>query len=289
MSLLSPRDVNFIKLKSLKKVDLFDFCDKFSVQSSADITQTISSILKEFDNKKIATDQINTYIKNLYKEIREDEIDLIGATHGAIIRELNKVDSHIWGMVQGAVDSHIQANYVRKYFLYDDVIKAIENKLYSTIKSYTLCTWFNHWSTVFLEDLICENGNIVPIIKKVKGVDVIWNEQPVDIKITNLPKEWFKDKKTIEDAIKNPILVAKYLYEYQGEGRFGDENRLFILIYDKTNPSESWKIKRDYNLIKEKVGEFFGQKTELDPVNFSYGKKQKKQYQAHSKVLFIVK
>lgn len=289
MAILSSRDVNFIKLKSLKKADLFKFCNEFSIKPSKDITQTIVNILSLFDDKKITTNQINGYIKALYRNIRKDEIDSTGATHRVIVRELNKVDSHIWGMVQGAVDPHIQANYVRKYFLYNDVVRAIENKLYDTIKFYTLCTWFNHWSTVFLEDLICENKNIVPIIKKVKGVDVIWNEQPVDIKVTNLPKEWFKDNKTIDDAIKNPILVAKYLYEYQGEARFGDENRLFILIYDKNNPSESWKIKRDYDLIKRKVDKFFGQRIKLDPVNFSYGKKQKKQYQAHSKVLFIVK
>lgn len=289
MAILSSRDINFIKLKSLKKADLFKLCDKFSIDSSKDISQTITNILKSFNNKKIITSQINEYIKNLYEELRKNEIDLTGATHKVIVRELNKVNSHIWGMVQGAVDSHIQANYVRKYFLYNDIIKAVESSLYNTIKSYTLCTWFNHWSTVFLEDLICENENVVPIIKKVKGVDAIWNEQPVDIKVTNLPKEWFKDKKTIDDAINDPILAAKYLYEYQGEDRFGDENRLFILIYDKKNPSESWKIKRDYNLIKEKVDKFFSRKVVLDPVNFSYGKKNKTQHQAHTKVLFIVK
>ena len=42
---------------------------------------------------------------------------------------------------------------------------------------------------------------------------MIWNEQPVDIKVTNLPKEWFKDNKTIDDAIKDPVLAAKYLYD----------------------------------------------------------------------------
>jgi len=36
-------------------------------------------------------------------------------------------------------------------------------------------------------------------------VDIIWNDQPVDIKVTNLPKEWFDDGKSIDDAIKNPI------------------------------------------------------------------------------------
>jgi hypothetical protein len=76
------------------------------------------------------------------------------------------------------------------------------------------------------------------------------------------------------------------MYELQGAQRFGDDNRLFVIIYDKNNPSESWKIKRDYNLIKSKINDFFNQKTELDSINFKYGNKQ---YLAHSKVMFILK
>ena len=76
MAILSSRDVNFIKLKSFKKADLFKFCDKFSVEPSKDIAQTITSILSLFDSGKITTNQINRYIKNLYKKIRKDEIDL---------------------------------------------------------------------------------------------------------------------------------------------------------------------------------------------------------------------
>lgn len=285
MSILSIREVNFVKLKSLKKEYLKNFCQSFSIQSSENITEMIKNILIAFDNNLISTQQINTYIKDLYSQIRNEEISETGASHELIVEELNRVDSHIWGMVQGAVDSHIQANYVRKYFRFDDLINAIRRSLYTAIESYTLCTWYNHWSTVFLEDLISLNNNIVPIIKKVKGVDVIWNEQPVDIKVTNLPKEWFDDEKTIDDAINNPVSVCEYMYRLQGAQRFGAENRLFIIIYNRENPSESWKIKRDYSLIKRSVNDFFGQNLVLDPVNFSFNSTQ---HLAHAKVMFIV-
>ena len=102
----------------------------------------------------------------------------------------------------------------------------------------------------------------------------------------NLPKEWFKDGHNIDHAIKNPELVCKYMYELQGAQRFGDDNRLFVIIYDKNKPEESWKIKRDYDLIKSKINNFFDQKIELDAINFKYGNKQ---YLAHSKVMFILK
>lgn len=286
MAIVNIRDSNFIKLKSIKKEHLKVFCELHNIKFSINMAETISSVLKDFDDRKTSTEDINSFIRKLYIKTRDSEIEKTGATHEEIVKELNKVDEHIWGMVQGDVDSHIQSNYVRKFYKYDEVVNAIRASLYKSIESYTLSSWFNHWSTVFLEDLINENKNVIPVIKKVKGVDIIWNEQPVDIKVTNLPREWFKDGHNIDHAIKHPELVCKYMYELQGAQRFGDDNRLFIIIYDKNNPAESWKIKRDYNLIKSKINNFFNQKIELDAINFKYGNKQ---YLAHSKVMFILK
>lgn len=286
MAIVNIRDSNFIKLKSLKKEYLKSFCQNYNLDFSSNITEAISIILEHFDNGKISTEDIDSFIRKLYVSVRDSEMEVTGATHQEIIKELNKVDEHIWGMVQGDVDSHIQSNYVRKFYKYDDVVNAIRTNLYKSIESYALSSWFNHWSTVFLEDLINENKNVIPIIKKVKGVDIIWNGQPVDIKITNLPKEWFKSGYDIDYATNNPKMVCKYMYELQGAQRFGDDNRLFVIIYDKNKPEESWKIKRDYNLIKSKINNFFDQKIELDAINFKYSNKQ---YLAHAKVMFILK
>ena len=68
MSILSSRDVNFIKLKSLKKDHLVDFCKFYSIQipRSKSIQEMIKIILITFDNKELSTIQINKYIKNLY-------------------------------------------------------------------------------------------------------------------------------------------------------------------------------------------------------------------------------
>lgn len=288
MTILSIRDANFIKLKSLKKEHLVKFCMNFSIPVSKNILEIIKNILSFSDNNRISTIQINEYIKNLYLDIRTKEIEKTGASHQSIVKELEKADAHIWGMVQGKADAYIQSNYVRKYFKFNDIVNAVRGSLFNAMEAYTLCTWYNHWSTVFLEDLVCQNKKVVPIIKKVKGVDVIWNEQPVDIKATNLPKEWFRDGYTIDDAIKDPIRACEYLYTYQGAERFGAENRFFIIVYDRTNPNDSWKIKREYTLIKKSINNFLSQDISLDPINFSFGKK-KTPHMAHAKMMFIVK
>lgn len=288
MSILSIKDVNFIKLKSLKKEYLNDLCKKFSVSTSTNIQEMIKNILTATDDGRLTTDKINDYIKNIYTDIRRKEIEKTGADHQSIINELNKVDSHIWGMVQGKADAYIQSNYVRKYFKFNDLINAVRGSLFGAMEAYTLCTWYNHWSTVFLEDLICQNNKVIPIIKKIKGVDIIWNEQAVDIKVTNLPKEWFRDGHSINDAINNPIQACEYLYTYQGAERFGAENRFFIIVHDKRNPENSWKIKREYLLIKKTIDSFFSQDLQLDPVSFSFGEK-KTPHLSHAKMMFIIK
>lgn len=106
------------------------------------------------------------------------------------------------------------------------------------------------------------------------------------MKNTNLPSEWFKDGYTIEDAIKNPVEAEKYLYQLQGAQRFGANNRLFLIIADTKKPAESWKFKRDFDLLERAISKFFSQVTSFDTVNFIY---QKNPYVAHSKILFIVK
>jgi hypothetical protein len=286
MAIYNIREVNFIKLKSLKKEFLKDFCEKYWIKFDNNITKTIENILTDFDSTKISTDNINNYIKFLYEKLRKEDIKVTWASHESIIKELNKVDEKNWWMVQWAVDAHIQTYYVRKYYKFEDLINAVRSELFSKMESYTISTWYNHWSTVFLEDLINNNINVIPIIKKVKWIDVIWNEQPIDIKVTNLPKEWFKSWYNIQYAIDNPKLVAKFLYELQWAQRFWDENRLFIIIYDENNPENSWKIKRNYNLIKSKINQFFDSKDSLEPINFKYWKQQ---YLAHSKIMFIIK
>ena len=78
------------------------------------------------------------------------------------------------------------------------------------------------------------------------------------------------------------------MYTYQGAERFGAENRFFVIVYDRSNPKDSWKIKREYSLIKKSVESFFSQDSELDPINFSFGEK-KTPHMAHAKMMFIVK
>lgn len=144
-------------------------------------------------------------------------------------------------------------------------------------------TWFNHWTTVLIEDHISTHEAVVPTISNAKGIDIFFGGQPFDLKATNLPAVF-----DANEAVKNPRDIAIWMYENQGAQRFGAENRLFVILFDSKNREESWKLKRDFELVYKKIDDFFDRETisKNDEITFTYGRKL---YTTVSKVLLITK
>ncbi|MCK4324897.1 MAG: hypothetical protein KAW89_10225 [Armatimonadetes bacterium] len=68
--------------------------------------------------------------------------------------------------------------------------------------------------------------------------------------------------------------------------RFGANNRMFVVVHDPANPEESWKLKRDIELVERVVNQALSEEsvTEDDEIVFSYGQQT---YSAQGKVIFI--
>lgn len=95
-------------------------------------------------------------------------------------------------------------------------------------------------------------------------------------------------QQVIKDAQSNPTELMKWLYENQGEMRFGAENRIYLILADTTDLSQSWKMKRAFSIIEPKVKQYLDQfsSSSLKTINFEF---KKKVYTTLSDVLFIVK
>ncbi|MDR2651401.1 MAG: hypothetical protein LBC68_03675 [Prevotellaceae bacterium] len=57
----------------------------------------------------------------------------------------------------------------------------------------------------------------------------------------------------LHETQANPKILVKWLYENQGEMRFGSENRLFLVLVDTDDFNNSWKLKRNIDLLKPTV------------------------------------
>ncbi len=56
------------------------------------------------------------------------------------------------------------------------------------------------------------------------------------------------------DRVKaDSLLLARNLYENQSDFRFGAENRIFLILIDRTDFDQSWKLKRNVDLLKPAI------------------------------------
>jgi len=96
----------------------------------------------------------------------------------------------------------------------------------------------------------------------------------------------------LNEAKANPEILATWLYENQGEMRFGSENRLFLVLVDTEDFNSSWKLKRNLDLLKPAIlnylDNFKTKKTEDLKIIFGYkGKPQT--FTALTDIIFVVK
>jgi len=99
--------------------------------------------------------------------------------------------------------------------------------------------------------------------------------------------EWAETAEYIMNHGKDLI---KWLYENQGDMRFGSENRIFLVLVDRDNPSEAWKLKRNIDLIKPVIWnwieKFDRASVESLLISFDYNTKN---YQTYADIIFACK
>ena len=94
------------------------------------------------------------------------------------------------------------------------------------------------------------------------------------------------------DTQLNQKILAKWLYENQGEMRFGSENRLYLVLVDTDDFSNSWKLKRNIDLLKPTIVSYldnFKYKT-MEDMQLSFQFKGKPQnFKVLTDVIFVIK
>ena len=137
-----------------------------------------------------------------------------------------------WPCSQGDFDGFVQRINSESYsgLVKDEKVKVAAVK-YRRIKE------INTVRNDFIETLIFEkNENILPTLNHRRGVDFFIDGVSFDQKVAKSPTNQFKTRfkdNWKEEAIKNPGLVAEYLYKYQNEGRFGADPRLLVVYLDE--------------------------------------------------------
>lgn len=336
--------IRFLKLRSLSRKEHMEYLiDKIGL----DIGDTKSKgWLELIYESKIQADAIDKIIVEIYERVRKTRRD----SEGQLVNELYKIQSFEWGgLHQNSLEKTIVDNYVKKITSYDSLSYAIENDLHNSMRAYVLASWYNHWSSIIIEDVFKDHEKVIPAVGLIKKIDFFINNKPFDLKVTYLPEGYIKDYRKaqglrpeltlmkgmarrlniefdistavsvlipdlwrklddhpnsiaeeliselqecreilLNDSIADPKLLVRWLYENQGVRRFDASNRLFLVLVDKSNLFESWKLKRAKPLISREVHKY------LDKINHDIGFQlnflwEGETYTAESDAIFVVK
>ncbi len=240
----SKTGLRFLKLRSISRSDIMV---KFCSELKLDITNIPKKKLLEFlFNSKIEDKQIENLIKKFYSEERKERL----SNENKLINELYNLKEFDWGgLHQNSLEKTIVDNYIKKIQNFKDLSKNIDDKLYPSMKSYVLCSWYNHWTSIIIEDLFKDNDKVLPAIGLIKKIDFFIDNTPFDLKVTYLPEGYVKYQRK-KLSLRPELTLMK---------KFSRDNKIPINteLNDARLIEDLWKKIKDFpnkeakNLINE--------------------------------------
>lgn len=268
--------VRYLKIRTLIDVETLkasEFLrDTFNIKKSEIKKATLGKLRRDiFPDQEISNDKLDELLKRAYKDLKVFR----GINFESLKYSLSKISSegdeywNAWNSVyRDDIRQHIQHHFVRTINIqsYEELLKKISKELDPVVKGYTIISWFNQWSSAIIEQFILPHPNVIPTARRIDKVDFFFLDIPVDLKITFVPAEYislsikngviYNPEQIVEEIKNNPQRLIKWLYENQGEPRFSDSHRLFIMLADAENLDKSWKLKASFGLIQTAIDEF---------------------------------
>lgn len=203
------------------------------------IKEIIPNKISDIDNAIIKTWNYEKSNKIIRKMFFETEKYKIGKSSQYLIKKMINEWQNLnlgefkWPFQPRAFDQYIQ-NINTNITLSE---KEKDEKVIFDIVKFRRIKKINTARNDFIEYLIVENNeNVTPTLKHNRGIDFYINGFPYDQKVSkSVTLGFIRDyKENWKDIAKaHPELVAKYLYEYQDEARFGAESRLLVVYLDE--------------------------------------------------------
>lgn len=184
------RGIRFLKLRSMSRKDPME---EFCIAHSINLGGLKSSEYFEFifNNNSVSDTHINEFIKLKYHEERQKRQDY----EEYLIDQLSRLQNFDWGGSFGnSLEKNIVNNYVKKIKSFEEINEEIEGSLLSSLRGYTLNSWYNHWTSILIEDLFKDHPTVLPTVGLIKKIDFFINDIPFDLKVTYFPEQLLSDK-----------------------------------------------------------------------------------------------
>lgn len=184
------RGVRFLKLRSMsRRATMEEFCSTHRINLESIGARDYFKHV--FNYEGINDEHIDEFIRLKYQEERQERLE----NQNYLVDQLNRLQYFDWGGSFGnSLEKNIVNNYVKKIQSYDRINEEIEGSLLSSLRGYTLNSWYNHWTSILIEDLFKDHHAVLPTVGLVKKMDFFINDIPFDLKVTYFPEQLLAEK-----------------------------------------------------------------------------------------------
>ena len=214
----SDAGMMFLKLRSLSRKDkMAHLINKAGLDFSHSHSK---EWLKKLYEAKLDINLVDDAIREIYNEERNERKN----HEKNLVSELYKIKSFEWGgLYRNSLESTIVNKYVKKITSYDALHTAIEGEIHSSMRAYALASWYNHWTSIIIEDIFNDHKNVLPAVGRIKKIDFFIKNKPFDLKVTYLPEGYIKEKRSGLNLRPELTLLKK-------------TSRKLDIAFDKTSP-----------------------------------------------------
>lgn len=183
----SKEGSRFLKLRSIARTELME---EIALAHKIKLPEKKKEYLTTLFSSKLTESDLVSFIEKKFLEDRkirkegEDEL----------IAELYKVESFGWaGAIAGGLERTIVDTYVKRIRKFEALRESVKNDLMKNVETYVTSSWYNHWTSIIIEDLINDHARVLPAIGRIPKIDFFVDNYPFDLKVTFLPEEYISD------------------------------------------------------------------------------------------------
>jgi len=243
---------HFLKMRSISRKALLE---ELAGKLEIDISDVESKELFDFMFcQRIDEDTLGNFIKGVYERERKERI----SNEDFLYSQLYKLKVFDWGgFYQNAVEQTIINTYVKKVQDYEQLCGLIDNDINPRLKGYVLCSWYNHWTSILIEDMFKDHPSLLPAVGLIKKVDFFWKGFPFDLKVTYFP-DGFMGLKRKQMGLR-PELTELKKFARENDVSFdrtAKDNEIFAELLTKITEDTSEEAKefiKDLHAIRRKI------------------------------------
>ena len=241
------RGIRFLKLRSMsRKMIIVEYCELYLIDlQNLPFKEYFAHL---FENPKITDSTINHFMNQKYEQERQARF----SNQEYLVDQLNRLQSFDWGgSYKNSLEKNI-INNVKKIQSYDRINEAIEDKLLTSLRCYTLNSWYNHWTSILIEDIFKDHKTVLPTVGLVKKIDFFINDIPFDLKVTYFPEQLLVDKLQ-ENGYGNELTRLKQICRTHNIFIPDDLNNkaLKLHLYTKISEDQRQNAKEFISTLKE--------------------------------------